>query len=280
LRCVLVLALLAWAAPGQASALNVVTTSADLRSLVEAVGGERVKVESLAAPDHDPHAIELKPAQIARLRRAALVVRVGLDHEPWLARLKTDGMVVDASKGVRLLQTETPRLRVERRAHSHAFGNTHYWLDPENARPVTASILHALTRLEPQAREQFEVNRNRFLEKLDAKTREWTQKLKPLRGTKAVVIHDSWTYFAERFGLSLMVAAEPTPGVPPSPAELAKLFVRMREADVKLVIADPHSNPALVRQIAEKTGARAVTLLPSGPDYIGLFEENVRRLTQ
>ena len=101
-----------------------------------------------------------------------------------------------------------------------------------------------------------------------------------MRGTKAVVIHDSWTYFAERFGLSLVAAAEPTPGVPPSPAELAKLFARMREAGVRLVIADPHSNPALVRQIAEKTGARAVTLLPSGPDYIGLFEENVRRLTQ
>jgi ABC-type Zn uptake system ZnuABC Zn-binding protein ZnuA len=280
LRFALALALLVSSAPGEASPLAVVATSADLRSLVEAVGGDRVQVESLALPEHDPHAIELKPAQLVALKRAALVVRVGLDHEPWLARLKTDGMVLDASRGVRLLQTETPRLRVERKAHSHAFGNPHYWLDPRNAWPITAAIVDALSGLVPAERAQFEANRARFLERLEPKIDEWTKKLAPLRDSKVVVIHDSWAYFAERFGLAIVAAAEPTPGVPPSPAELAKLFARMREAGVQLLIADPHSNPALVRQIAEKTGARAVTLLPSGPDYIALFEENVRRLSR
>ena len=275
----LVLAL-AMAAPGQASSLQVVTTSADLKSLVEAVGGGRVEAHSLAAPDQDPHAIELKPAQLARLRDAALLVRVGLDHEPWLARVKVDCPVVDASQGVRLLQTETPRLRAERQAHAHAYGNPHYWLDPQNAQPMTASILEALSRLSPADRPYFEANRNAFLLKLNTRMKHWTARLAPLRDTKAVVIHDSWSYFAERFGLAIVAAAEPTPGVPPSPAELAKLFARMREAGVKLVIADPYSNPSLVRQIAAKTGARSVTLLPSGDDYLGLFDENVKRLAQ
>ena len=73
-------------------------------------------------------------------------------------------------------------------------------------------------------------------------------------------------------------AAEPHPGVPPSPAELAALFQRMREAGVKILIADPHSDPSLVRQIAARTGAHAVTLSPSGHDYIRLFDDNVSRL--
>ena len=50
-------------------------------------------------------------------------------------------------------------------------------------------------------------------------------------------------------------------------------------AGVKLVIAEPRSNPSLVRQIEEKSGAKAVTLLPSGSDYLALFDENLRRLT-
>jgi ABC-type Zn uptake system ZnuABC Zn-binding protein ZnuA len=270
----------AMAAPGQASSLQVVTTSTDLKSLAEAVGGGRVAAHSLAAPEQDPHAIELKPKQLARLRSAALLVRVGLDHEPWLASLRVDCPVVDASQGVRLLQTETPRLRAERKAHAHAYGNTHYWLDPQNARPITASILEALSRLSPADRPRFEANRDVFLNKLDSGVERWKASLAPLRGTRVVVIHDSWSYFAERFGLAIVAAAEPTPGVPPSPAELAKLFARMRETGVKLVIADPHSNPSLVQQIAGKTGARSVTLLPSGHDYLGLFEENVKRLTQ
>ena len=278
-----VLALALCAAPGQAFSqekLRVVATSADLKSLVEAVGGERVSVESLAVPEQDPHAIEVKPAQLARLRGAALLVRVGLDHEPWLSKIKLgDNLaVVDASKNVRLLQTETPRLRVERKAHVHAYGNTHYWLDPRNAQPITASILQALVALSPADKSRFEQNRDAFLSRLNAKIGQWEAAVKPYRGTKAVVIHDSWAYFAERFGLNIVAAAEPTPGVPPSPAELAALFKRMHEAGVKLVIAEPHSNPSLVRQIEEKSGARAVTLAPSGSDYVALFDENLRRL--
>ena len=276
--------LLAGAAPGQAFSqekLRVVTTSADLKSLVEAVGRERVAVESLAAAEQDPHAIEVKPAQLARLRGAALIVRVGLDHEPWLARLSVSRVpVVDASKAVRLLQTETPRLRVERQAHMHAYGNTHYWLDPHNAQPITASILQALIALRPADKALFEANRDAFLSRLGEKIHEWESRLEPYRGTKVVVIHDSWAYFAERFGLRIVAAAEPVPGVPPSPAELAALFARMREGGVRIVIAEPSSDPALSRQIADRANARVVTLLPSGTDYMGLFDENVRRLSE
>jgi ABC-type Zn uptake system ZnuABC Zn-binding protein ZnuA len=258
---------------------RVVTTSADLKALVETVGGDRVEVESLAAPEQDPHAVEVKPAQLARLRGAALIVKIGLDHEPWLARLPASKVpVLDVSKSVRLLQTETPRLRVERRAHVHAYGNTHYWLDPYNARPMTASIVAALSSLRPADNALFEANRDAFLSRLSEKISEWEMALKPHRGTRVVVVHDSWVYFAERFGLQIVAAAEPHPGIPPSPAELAALFKRMREAGVRILIADPHANPALVRQIAEKGGAKPVTLFPSGTDYIGLFEENVKRL--
>ena len=274
------LGLLGFAAPLAQERTRVITTSADLKSLVEAVGGDRVEVESLAAPEHDPHSVEIKPGQLARLRQAALIVKVGLDHEPWLARIPAPQVpIVDASKSVKLLQSETPRLRVERRAHVHAYGNTHYWLDPSNAEPITASVLAALVRLRPADAALFEVNRKAFLSRLRDKISEWENALQPYRGTKLVVVHDSWTYFAERFHFQIVAAAEPNPGVPPSPTELASLFKRMREAGVRLLIADPHANPALVRQIAEKGGAKAVALLPSASDYIGLFDENVKRLS-
>ena len=237
-------------------------------------------VESLAAPEQDPHTIELKPAQLARVREAALLIRVGLDHEPWISKLKLprSAYVLDASTHVRLTQTQTPRLRAERRAHVHAFGNTHYWLDPENAVPITAAIRDALTTLSPKDRSVFDANRTAFLQALTTRIGEWKKALAPYRGARLVVVHDSWSYFAEAFGLALVASAEGNPGVPPSPAELAALFSKMRESRVQVFIADPHSNPALVRQIAERTGAHPVMLSPSGHDYIRLFEENVSRL--
>jgi ABC-type Zn uptake system ZnuABC Zn-binding protein ZnuA len=189
-------------------------------------------------------------------------------------------VVVDASRGVRLVQTQTPRLRVERRAHVHAYGNTHYWLDPTNAVPITASIRDALVRLSPQDTLLFDTNRSAFVEALTRKTEDWKRALAPYRGTRLVVVHDSWSYFAEHFGLQIVAAAEPHPGVPPSPAELAALFQRMRESNVKILIADPHSNPSLVRQIVTKSGAKSVTMFPSGLDYIRLLDDNVTRLAE
>lgn len=289
---------LALAAPftAQGVPLRVVTTSTDLKSLVEAVGGERVEVESLAPAAHDPHAIEVKPGQLARLKRAALLVRVGLDHEPWLAKLLAAAgearfapgapAELDASRAVRLIQTETPRLRADARPHVHALGNTHYWLDPENARPITAKILDALARASPSERERFEANRGRFLERLDQGLARWTRQLAPWRGARVVVTHDSWAYFAERFGLAIVAVAEPTPGVPPTPAELAALTERMRAGGARVVIAEPYSNPSLLRQLAERGGARVVMLVPSvggdpaAPDYLALFELNVKRLAE
>ena len=284
------------AAPVRGGGLLVVTTSTDLKALVEAIGGDRVEVESLAPPLHDPHAVEVKAGQLARLKAATLLVRIGLDHEPWLARVlrslgdkrfvRGSPHYLDTSKGIDLLQAETPRVRAEQGAHVHSFGNTHYWLDPENARPMTAAILDALAGLAPGDRVTFEANRARFLSRLDPALSRWSQRLAPHRGTRVVVVHESWPYFVRRFGLVIVGALEPTPGVPPSPSSLAALVQKMRETGVKLLIADPYSNTSVVTQVAERSGARVVTLVPSvggepaARDYLALFDVNVARLAE
>jgi ABC-type Zn uptake system ZnuABC Zn-binding protein ZnuA len=276
--------------------LPVVTTSTDLKALVEVVGGEKVQTESLAPPLSDPHSIEVKPGQLAKLRAAALLVRIGLDHEPWLAsalRTVNDPRFVagslhylDTSRGIRLLQAETPRLRADKGAHVHGLGNTHYWLDPENSRPITAAILEALARLAPTERVYFEANRKNFLARLEQRMKEWLRAMAPLKGARVVVFHESWPYFAERFGLVIVAAVEATPGVPPSPSYLAGLVQKMRDSRIRLLIAEPYSNASIVKQVATQSGATAVILIPSvggdpaAPDYLSLFDLNIKRLSQ
>lgn len=287
--------LLLWSAAAWGAPLSIVTTSTDLKTLVETVGGDKVTVESLAPPLGDPHAVEVKPGQLARIKHAALLVRIGLDHEPWLAAALTaigdprfvpgSANYLDASHGIELLQAETPRLRADQAAHIHGFGNTHYWLDPENARPITAAILEALARLDPADRVVFEANRKRFTGELDARMKRWLQAMQPFRGVKIVVTHESWPYFARRFGLDIVAAVEPTPGVPPSASYLAELTRRMREAHIHIVVAEPYSNASLVNQVAARGGARAVTLIPSvggdpeARDYLSLFDVDIKRFT-
>lgn len=271
-----------------AAALPIAATTTDLRDLVAAVGGERVHVESLSDPRHDPHARELLPRQLTRLKTAALVVRVGLDHEPWLRRavaaVGAQAADLDLSRAVTILDADTPRLRADARAHVHAYGNPHYWLDPENARLMTGRIAETLATLDPDGGAAFVANRARFLARLDAGLARWRAQLAPFAGTRIVVAHDTWPYFARRFDLVIAAAVEEQPGIPPSPAHLARLVERMRAAHVRALVAEPGAAPAILRRLAEATGARLVTLAPSvgaepeAADYIALFDLNVGRL--
>ena len=88
IRALVVAALIALAAPGLAQErLAIITTTSDLRSLTEAVGGDRVAVTSLVPPNLDPEEYQPRPQDLTRLKQARLVVRVGLDFDLWFDRL-------------------------------------------------------------------------------------------------------------------------------------------------------------------------------------------------
>src|SRR5204862_5213344 len=112
---------------------------------------------------------------------------------------------------VELLQTETPRLREGGSPHVHGFGNTHYWLDPENARPITGDIEAALVRLQPNDRAAFEENRRRFLARLDERLADWQRRMALYKGRRAVVVHDTWPSLARRIGLGDTAPDDLTP---------------------------------------------------------------------
>src|SRR5690349_12753547 len=72
------------------AALNVVTATEDLASIVKEVGGDKVSVESLAKGYQDPHFVEAKPSFILKLNKADLLVAVGRELEiGWLPPLVT-----------------------------------------------------------------------------------------------------------------------------------------------------------------------------------------------
>ena len=112
------------------AALNVVTTTADLASIAQEVGGDKVKVTSLAKGYQDPHFVEAKPSFVLMLNKAQLLIAIGRELEiGWLPPLITqsrnprvnpgaDGYL-DASQNVKIL--DMPTGAVTRAMGSHLF---------------------------------------------------------------------------------------------------------------------------------------------------------------
>ena len=287
-------AALAAAAPLSA-ATRVVTTTTDLAALVAAVGGDLVTVESIVPAGADPEAFEPRPGDLGKLRRADLLVRVGLGYDYWLdalvnqageKRLLRGGEgYLDASVGLPLLELRGQSV-VNEGGHAHGVANPHYWLDPENAITVTAGIAEALVRITPAERDRIIANRQRFLSKLEARRARWARTLAPFAGVKLIAYHNSWPYFARRFRLDVTGYIEPRPGVAPSPAHLAQLIAAGRKAQVRAILHEPYEPEDASRFVAQKLGVPVIRLaisvgsLAGTDDYLALFDYNVATLAK
>jgi ABC-type Zn uptake system ZnuABC Zn-binding protein ZnuA len=285
---------LAQSAPARAQDLvHVVTTTTDLRSLAEAVGGDLIDAVSLVPANFDAEEYQPKPQDVLRLKKARLVVRVGLDYDLWFDRLlqasapgdiKRGGPgYVDASFGIAPLEVRGVTVGPGD-GHAHGSGNPHYWLDPKNAEFITANILEGLTRIDPANANRYEANRQAFLARLVQKLTEWETRLAPLRSMPLIAYHNSWPYFARRFRLDFADFLEIKPGVPPSPSHLAGIIQTMRTRGARIVVREPHEPERDLAFVAVKTGASVVVLaasvgaLPGTGDYLSLFESNVAAL--
>lgn len=162
---------------GAADTVNVVTTHATLRSLVETIGGDRVKVDNIIKPNQDPHYASAKPSFMVQARRADLWVRVGMEMEIGYERLILEGSRnrniqvgnpghLDASTNV--MRLEVPTSKIDRSMGDvHPQGNPHYWLDPYNVRIIAGDIAERLGRIDPAGYETFNKNLEAFKDRLD-----------------------------------------------------------------------------------------------------------------
>jgi ABC-type Zn uptake system ZnuABC Zn-binding protein ZnuA len=254
-----------------------------------------VTIETIVPPGADPEAFEPRPGDIEKLRRADLLVRVGLGYDYWLDKLVAERGdkrlirggegYVDASAGIPLLEVRGQSV-VNEGGHAHGVANPHYWLDPQNARLATAGIAEAFVRVLPNERERILANRGNFLAALDARLARWTEMLAPFAGVKLIAYHNSWPYFTRRFRLDIVDYIEPKPGVAPSPAHLAQLIAAGRKQGVRAILHEPYEPEDASRFLAQKLGVPVVVLatsvgsVPGVSDYLGLLEYDVVALSR
>jgi zinc/manganese transport system substrate-binding protein len=298
LKCLLMVFLLAAITTpmAQAKKLNVMTSTTDLAALTTEVGGDKVDVEAIARGYQDPHFVEAKPSFLLKLRRADLLVVVGLDLEiGWLPPLITQSGnpkiqlgaqgYLDASQFAEIL--EKPIGQVSRAMGDvHPLGNPHYWLDPDNGRRIAQGIAEKLSEMDPGDRAYFKQRADDFTRRLADAQKRWESDMAPYKGRKVVTYHKSWPNFARHFNLDVVGYVEPRPGIPPSPSHTLALIGQMKRDNVKLILVEPYFDLKTPNSIASATGAKVVVMLPSVSgkpevtNYFQLFDYDIKLLLE
>jgi ABC-type Zn uptake system ZnuABC Zn-binding protein ZnuA len=281
-----------------AEKLRVVTSTTDLASLVQTVGGDRVQVTPLARGYQDPHFVPEHARFLLKLNRADLFLLIGLQMEiAWLgeglgvespliqcqnARIQFGSLgYFDVSRYVQVV--EVPN-QVTHAQGIHPLGNSHYWLDPENGRRMAQAITAKLSTMRPSDAAYFKQRFESFSLRLAGKERLWEKKMTPYRGYKVVTYHRAWGNFVKRFRLVCVGEIEPLPGVPPDDEHTRALVREMKRQSVRVIVVEPCYKLKNPRSIAAETGAKVLILpgsvggVPQAADYFSLIDYDIDSL--
>jgi zinc/manganese transport system substrate-binding protein len=257
--------------------LRVVASIEVLADLTRQVGGDRVEVTSLSRGYQDPHFVEAKSSLVLSLNRADALVYVGLDLEvgwlPPLVQQSRNSRIqrgqpgnIDASTSIKPEDIpNVPSDQLRALGDIHPLGNPHYWIPPKNARAIARLIAERLTALDAGGAATYKAELARFEGQLAAKEKQWEAAAAPLRGTRVVTYHKSWSYVAHWLGLEEVGYVEPKPGTPPTANHTAQLVDLMKKTGVKLVIVESFYPNTMAKFVADNGKARLV----AAPSNVG-----------
>ncbi len=108
----------------------------------------------------------------------------------------------------------------------------------------------------------------------------------PEKNRKLVTYHDSFAYFAPRYGMKVIAAVQPSDFSEPGPQEVIRIIKQIRKEKVPAIFGSEVFPSKVMEQIARETGARFVDQLsddelpaPPNNSFIGMMANNMAIMT-
>ncbi len=263
---------LLWAPSSAALAndtLNIVVSIIPQKYFVKKIGGGLVHVSAMVLPGSNPATYELKPQQMVGLTKAEIYFAIGVPFEKvWLKKF------ADVNPKMMVVHTEDGIEKIPMKAHPHhdekhnyhGIEDPHIWLSPPLVMTQSRSIYDALITVDPEHKKIYKANYRAFIKEvvdLDVQIRDVFSKKG--EGTRFMVYHPAWGYFAKAYGLEqIPVEIE---GKEPTAKELQNLINHARDEGVKVIFVQPQLSSKSAHSIAKAIGCRVVLADPLAKDW-------------
>ena len=270
--------------------LNVVATVSPITSIVENVGGTRISLQGVVPEGINSHTFEPAPSVAVTLSGADLVFLNGLFlEEPTLemakANLKPGASIVSLGEQT-ITRAEWQFDFSFPEADGHP--NPHLWPDPILSLRYAEIVRDNLVARDPANADYYRANYDAFAARiatLDEAIKTAIPTIPP-ENRKLLTYHDSWAYFADRYGLTVVGAIQPSDFSEPSARDVANLITQIKDENIPAVFGSEVFPSDVMRTIAAESGAMYIDELsdddlPGGPgdsehSYLGLEIANLR----
>ena len=276
--------------PAENGQLAVVSTVSPITNIVYNIGGDRIRLTGIVPEGVNSHTFEPVPSDAVSLAGADLIFINGLNLEQpslalALANLKEGAEIILLGE-----LTITPGEYVYDFSFPREVGspNPHLWTNPIYALKYAEIVRDMLVKHDPANADYYRANYQTFSERIDVldKAIRVTTASIPYADRKLLTYHDSFAYFAPRYGYTVVGAIQPADFSEPSAREVASLIVQLRSESVPAIFGSEVFRSPVLDQIAREAGVSYVDLLrdddlpgaPGDPEhsYIGLMVYDLR----
>ncbi len=270
---------------------KIVTTVSPITNIVQNIGGVHVKVTGIVPDGIDSHTFEPIPSDIKVLQAADMIIVNGLDLE-----LPTLILAEKVKKPkTRILQLGNHVLKEEDwqydfsfpREHGHP--NPHLWLNIELVMRYAEIIKENLTAFDPINKNSYLENTTTYLaklQKLDQAIFKCIETIPP-NNRKLVTYHDSFAYFAPRYGMTVIAAIQPSDFSQPGPQEVISIIKQIRMTGVPAIFGSEVFPSKVMEQIAREANVKFIDQLsddelpaPPNHSFIGMMMNNMIIMTK
>ncbi len=260
---------------------NGLVVSADttfMADIAQNTAGDRLKVSAILPIGADPHSFEPTPKDARRIAESSAVVINAIGLVPQLDSLLTgvcggNLVVIEAAAGLPGV-SEDP----------------HTWLDPLLVVTYVENIARGLGAVDPVHTAEYQRNAeeySRTLRELDAWITSQVDTVAPERRL-LVTNHQSFGYFAARYGFRVVGTVFPTVSGEGSPSaqKVAALIADIKTSRAPAIFLETGSNADLARQIAREAGVEVVddllvaSLGDNASSYVEMMRWNVKRIVE
>ncbi|MBM3713024.1 MAG: hypothetical protein FJW56_06265 [Actinobacteria bacterium] len=176
--------------------------------------------------------------------------------------------------------------------HAHE-KDSHFWLNPYLVITYVNNIRDALIDADPAAKDFYIKNAEEYTKKLLILDSWIMEEVKKIPEDKRLLItnHESFGYYADRYGFKIIGGIIPSSSTASSPSarEVAELIDKINTLNIKAIFLETGSDPKIANQIADETGVDIITELythsltgPDGdaPAYIDMIRYNTIKIVE
>ncbi|MBO4350869.1 MAG: zinc ABC transporter substrate-binding protein [Proteobacteria bacterium] len=261
--------------------IKVVATLPTLGAIARAIGGEDVKVETLATPTEDPHYVDPRPDYVLKLSRADLLVYNGMELEiGWLPALQKNARnakVLDNGPGAFdasrfITPIDVPTTKVDRsQGDIHAQGNPHYIYALPEVVLVASALADKYSQIDPEHDDNYKKRLEQFKHTAKAKDAAYQKRFSERGSRQIITYHESMGYLNKWLKLEQIGTIEPKPGVAPSPSYVAQLVTSLKSSHVTAIVQETFQPKATSEKIAKMLNIKVVAIEPGPKDNEDYF---------